>query len=125
MKAAYTRIGWKTLRADINHLVDAINANQPVEGAGIRIRDGAAGKVIETAVTEGNLPGNNASQSQTTAQHGLTNYITWIGVKWVDLTTVDPVTCQQSTVKVLMYTGNASDTVDITIQDINLWSSPQ
>ena len=117
-------MGWRGLENVINRIVEAVNGNDPIEGAGIRITALSNGKLIEVASSAmtGNNPGSgNAGGGQ---NHILVYNTTWSGVKWQNVTVVDPATCAQSTLSVLVNTGNPSDTVIVPFST-PLWGGPQ
>src|SRR5215468_6921338 len=105
-------IGWKALNRIINRIIDTVNANEPLEGAGIRIIEHQNGKLIELSDTgTTSSPDRNQQQSAISDPHQLIYTITESGVKWQQVTVVDPGTCAQSTITVLTFTGNPNDII--------------
>lgn len=110
----HVAIGWKALAKIINGIIDQVNNDTPLEGDGIRIIDTANGKLISTsalAQTGGSSAGIGAGKTSQFA----TNTLIWIGVKWQDVIVVDPDTCEQSTLKMLVSTEDAADYVYISL----------
>jgi len=125
------RAGHKGLEKAFNTIIDAVNENMPIEGAGIRISRNSNGSIIEIAAqpTSPQSPGG-ASSSGSGAQPDLitpagetaawleiyavnpldwtlNKLWVWSGqfrapiVPWTQVTTVDPTTCAQQQIKVL------------------------
>jgi len=118
------QIGWKALEKLINETRDRINANMPVEGSGTRIEDVAGGKMI--SYSPGSTTSSDIQQPTTTPQdpHLLATGIIWYGVKWQSVTVVDPSTCAQSTLSVLVSTGNDNDSITIEPVKYPFWVQP-
>lgn len=127
MRAKEVKTRWKALGNVLNRLVNVINANEPIEGAGIRISDGGkGGKIIETTAALGQSTTAQSGQGGTqSAPPNLVSGLTWHGVKFEPVTIVDPSTCAQSTISVLVQTGNNSDSITINFSDYLLWAQPQ
>ena len=70
---------WKALNDAFAKVTDAIDANEPIEGAGIRIEETGQGKIISRTDMSG--AGNQQPN-------------------WVTITVVDPDTCVQSQLQV-------------------------
>jgi hypothetical protein len=98
MRLAYIKSGWKTLAVRLNKIIDAVNANEPVEGSGIRIIETANGKIIQTSAS-----GASAQSDQPSVQY-------WHGVKWQNVDVMDS-DCNKSTITVLVQTGNFDDSI--------------
>jgi hypothetical protein len=119
-------MGWKGMEMVVNRLIDAINANAPVEGAGIRLEQlGASGTIISAAnsgLTTGGAVGSAGGTAAPTSIPGvpiqiqafdLNNNPVTITVmtdgngfsastlSWQPVAVVDPATCAQSTITVL------------------------
>lgn len=120
-------IGWKGLQKIINRIIDHANASVPLEGDGIRIQETANGILISTANDAENVGPTAASSGQSAGQqqnHSTIDKIEWTGVKWQGVTVVDPSTCAQSTLTVLVKTDDPSDSILIGLT-IPLWVDPQ
>ena len=121
------QMGWKGLQDVINRIIDTVNSQTPVEGSGINIEDSANGKIISVANQTGGGGGGDSSQTNAGAgaqdPHLLATEIDWHGVKWQDVTVVDPSTCAQSTLTVLTQTKVDTDIVVITVQ-YPFWVAP-
>lgn len=103
------KLGWKGLGLIINRIIARVNHNTPLAGDGILITEGPGGMLIATAAAKNS--GEGGSQGDKRLQALRTNTLVWVGVKWEDVIVVDPDTCDQSVLKVLVYTGNAADAV--------------
>src|ERR1700741_86279 len=115
------QIGWKGLEDVINEIRNRINVNQPLEGSGIRIEDSpGGGKLISLSPSPTTSSDN---QQPATDPHLLATEVDWHGVKWQDVTVVDPSSCAQSTLSVLTKTGNTDDVVIITVK-YPFWVAP-
>src|ERR1700752_918202 len=49
MQVDSVTLGWKALGKVVTKITDAVNANEPLAGEGIRITETSTGKLIETA----------------------------------------------------------------------------
>jgi len=124
-------IGWRGLERIINQIIETVNSHEPIEGAGIRITEHKeVGKVIElAALADGKTPTSPTSPTSpggggTQQPHLLADSITWYGVKWQGVTVVDPKTCAQSTLSVLVYTGDDNDSIYIAPVKYPFWVEP-
>jgi hypothetical protein len=78
------KIGWKQLKTILENIRTAINRNEPVRGAGIKIDYTETGTIISL---ETGADGNDNAPPITAGQ-------------WTPVTIVDPTTCAQSTLYV-------------------------
>lgn len=117
------RIGWKGLENIINEIIDKVNISVPIEGDGIRIVDAPNGKVISASSQPASNSASGATTQVASQAHSTIDKISWYGVKWQDVTVVDPSTCAQSTLTVLVNTGDESDSILIGLA-IPLWGDP-
>ena len=107
---AQVKVGWAGLEKILNRVIDRVNWNCPVEGAGIRISDGKSGKIIELAsAADGKSSGTSQAASGGAAT---TTSVLWHGVKWQQVDVMDS-SCNRSTITVLISTGNSGDTITI------------
>jgi|SRR5215470_8103626 len=107
MQLRNIQAGWKGFETVINKIINAVNTNEPLEGAGIRITDTSRGKLIETSDK------GSSSSGDTTAAGTAPGIVTWHGVAWQDVDVVDA-NCNKSTITVLVQTGNSADLITIT-----------
>ena len=117
MRVGQVRFGWKNLEEVINGLIDAINANEPLEGQGVTVEDKTGGGKMISVMRQGKQPAGTPAGAPTQgdgAQPQLlrADSIEWYGVKWQDVTIVDE-NCAKSTIKVLVSTGSDSDSIVI------------
>jgi hypothetical protein len=118
--------GWKGLQDVINRIIDTVNSQTPLEGSGIRIVDTSNGKLISVAseTTGGGGGGSGGGGGGSTQEpHLLINAEILHGMKWEDVTVVDPVTCAQSTITVLRLTRDLNDSITIDYS-YYYWASP-
>lgn len=98
--------GIKPLEGVLNRMVDGINARTPVAGAGILIRE-SDGSVVISATKKDDDKGQTGSQGGGQGQGGGGSLagatsIRIYDVSFIDSAIVDPTTCQQTYVKVLI-----------------------
>jgi hypothetical protein len=102
------RFEWKALNEALNRIADVVNQNCPLEGDHISLsHNGNLGVAISVSAQTKKSPGGDQQSG------GGATSIIWYGVKWQDVTMVDPSSCTQSTLTVLTKTGNADDVVVI------------
>src|ERR1700746_245972 len=118
------QMGWKGLQDVINRIIDTVNSQSPVEGSGIRIVDTDNGKLISVAGETTGQGSGGGAQTQQGDPHELVNGLIWRTVKWQEVTVVDPSTCAQSTLTVLVSTGDVNDSIVINFTDTLLWATP-
>ena len=108
MQLKTIQMGWRGLETVVNKIVDAVNGNDPLEGAGIRITETDRGKIIELASdaqSQGPADGQTAAAPQQLSS-------VWHGVKWQEVDVMDA-NCNRSTITVLVQTGNSDDSITI------------
>jgi len=97
--------GIKPLETVLNRMVSAINRRTVDTGVGLVKSETETGILISLA--------NRDERSGGAAQTGGGSAtIAWQGVKWIQVNVVDA-NCNQSTITVLSWTGNAADTVTV------------
>jgi malonyl CoA-acyl carrier protein transacylase len=99
------RFAWKELDEALNKIAYAVNFNAPLEGAGIHL-DEKGGRGTSINWTETKTSSAPSSASQAAAQN------IWHGVKWQEVDVMDA-NCNRSTITVLVYTGDSSDSITI------------
>jgi len=123
------RFAWKDLNDALNKIVNAVNRNAPLEGTGIHLDEtGGQGVRINRQDSNSGNTGDTAAKQQqgsgTQDPHLLADSIEWFGVKWQDVTVVDPSTCAQSPLSVLIHTGNNNDSIVIKPVKYPFWVQP-
>ena len=102
------RFAWKELDEALNKIADAVNNNAPLEGSGIHLDEkGGNGTSINRLDTKSTQANSSNPQGQ-----GGTGQVIWSGVKWQSVDVMDA-NCNRSTITVLVYTGNSSDSIQI------------
>lgn len=107
MPLNHVDIGWEWLRDTLNTIIDEVNEQKPLQSASIAIEETPYGtllKVIpadkyDTGAAAGNQQG---SQQQQPPQQQQPQPVIWHGVTFRPITIVDPVSCAQSQVLVLV-----------------------
>jgi hypothetical protein len=119
--------GIKALEEVLNRIVAAVNARTVVAGAGLTSQETPENIVISVA----NKDDDHGQQQQTPGggggtqdPHLLATSVIWYGVKWQSVTVVDPTTCAQSTLSVLVNTGDNSDSITIAPVKYPFWVQP-
>jgi hypothetical protein len=102
------RFAWKELHEALNKIADVVNSNAPLEGTGIHLDEkGGYGTSINATKTQSSDAPDSASQ-----QGGGGAQVVWRGVTWQDIDVMDSA-CNKTTITVLVYTGNSSDSIAI------------
>jgi hypothetical protein len=123
------QIGWKGLQNIINQIIDEVNKQTPLAGTGIHTEDAVHGITISLA----NQTGSSTTSSDQTSTGGgggvqdphlLATSVIWYGVKWQDVIVVDPGTCAQSTLSVLVSTRDNNDSITIGPVKYPFWVQP-
>jgi hypothetical protein len=95
-------IGWHWLERTLNGIIAAVNAQKPLPSATIAIEESPNGMLLKVVQAQNQPPSTGPAQQQ----------VVWHDVAWAKVTVVDPTTCAQSSISVLIQSpGN-----NITIQ---------
>jgi hypothetical protein len=116
------KAGMKGLEIVLNKIIDAINANEPLEGAGMRFEKNANGTIINLGAQSLGGAGSGSGSSSgvgtspatdddsqmqsdiaTLKQQVLTLQNLLQNAAWTTVATVNPSTCAQSSINVLTH----------------------
>jgi hypothetical protein len=116
-------IGWRWLEKTLNEIIDHVNRQKPLASATIAVEESPTGSLLKAV-------GAQSGPSQAGGAGGGAGYVDddsayvkWgsypgviHGVSWKAVTIVDPSTCAQSTIQVLIKDPNGSVNWPITIE---------
>jgi hypothetical protein len=100
--------GWQWLERTLNILIEEINAQKPLPSATIAVEEGPNGTLIKVAGTPKNEPPGSSGPSSSTPKP---QPVVWHNVAWQQVTVVDPGSCAQSTIIVLVQSFGKNITI--------------
>jgi|SRR4029077_9037449 len=92
-------IGWVWLERTFNRIIDEVNQQKPIASSTIAVEESPNGTLLKVVATQANQP---AGSSGAATKPPAPAPVIWHNVAWQQVTVVDPVTCGQSTITVLV-----------------------
>jgi hypothetical protein len=102
-------IGWRWLERTLNRIISTVNQQKPLGSSTIAIEESPNGTVLKVVNLNSDQPGGSgagAAQQQQKPQP-----VVWHNVAWRTVTVVDPVSCAQSTITVLVQNAGTNLTI--------------
>jgi hypothetical protein len=121
----HVTIGWRWLERTLNQLIDEHNKQRPLPSSTIAVEESPHGTLLKVVGTPQSQDKNQSQGTGSQVKHLLATNLIWIGVKWQNVTLIDPANnCAQSTLRVLVNTGNSNDSISIGPFKYPFWVEP-
>ena len=105
-------IGWRWLERTLNRIIDTVNQQKPLGSTTIAIEESPNGTLLKVVNLNSDQPGGSGtSGTQQQQQQQKPQPVVWHNVTWQQVTVVDPVSCAQSQISVLVQNAGTSITI--------------